>query len=44
MTDDDANPWDWGRLVDKSGELIPPGACDPYHSDDQGRDRSTSDE
>jgi len=35
--DDDANPWDFGILVDQDGRLVPPGACDGYHAETQGR-------
>lgn len=32
------SPWDWGVVKTPSGEIIPPGACDPYQNDDQQRD------
>lgn len=30
--------WDWGRVVDRDGDPIPPGACDGYHNKHRHRD------
>jgi hypothetical protein len=40
-SDDDPpeqNPWDFGRLVSKDGDVIPPGACEGYHNGENQRE------
>ena len=33
MNSDERNPWDWGVLLTKDGEIVPPGACEGYHNE-----------
>ena len=40
----DRNPWDWGIVRDKDGNLIEPGACEGYHNGENQRDLLAGDE
>lgn len=38
MADRTPDQWGWGTVVDPTGEVIPPGACDGLHNKEQQRD------